>query len=387
MRNGNGNGIVKELAVLASEAGLKGDFGLGSPNEMPPLLALLRFIWELINPFTKRHGYAPQNGMKETRASIAERNREEFGIELDPDKNITIVEGTRGAIPDILKGHVGKVVLPVSYYPGHLDAIMETGCEPVFIPMPSVQEFIKELMRRLMNRNFRPSAVILSFDNPRWLPRTHADYSQLVSLAKAFEFVLVSDEAYRELSYGGVRVESILRVKKSCLEVAYVTQSGSKAFCAAGWKVGAVIASPDWVAAVTARKAKRSEGGCIPVQLAYATALLHCRAYPGKIAERYRRRAALTIRLLQQAGLRDIKMSHGGMFLYFKVPGDCEQFAREMAKCGYLVRPGPLFGEDGYIRWCLREPDQVTQGACAAVAGILQQRFAASTAVDILELG
>jgi aspartate/methionine/tyrosine aminotransferase len=364
-------GIVEELEELAEKVGVIGDFGLGSPNEMPPLLAVSKYAFELFN---NRHGYAPGKGMLKTREAVLRRSQKLFCANLDAEKNIRIREGTRGAIPDILKAFVGKVVVPLPFYPGHVDAIRETGCEEVLIQMPSVGHFLDKLEEMLAG-GFRPSVVILSFDNPRWLPRTFKDYERVLGLAIKYKFIIISDEAYRDLGFDNVQVESIMRVPFWWTN-AFVLESASKAFCGAGWKIGVVIASEQNIGLFDAVKAKRSEGGCIPAQLAYATALNLCWWYPKKIAARYQHRSRLTVSLLSQAGVMGIQDSFGGMFIYFRVQMDSKEFARELAKCGYLVRPGECFGEEGWIRWCLREPDRVTVGACGAVAKILQKQDA-----------
>lgn len=370
----NGNGIVKELALLAAEAGgVKGDFGLGSPNDMPPWLAILRYIWELINPFSKKHGYGLQNGMDETRQAEADWHRATYGIGLDPNANITITEGSRSACIFALP-EGGKVVLPQPYYPGHLDAIKAQGCEPLFVPLISAKNFALRVRELLRQSGHGISAVIFCLDNPVWLPCEVDVYREILRMAKEHNVLVVFDEAYRELVYHGP-VTSVFDVKDilEYLPWIVITKSASKAFAGAGWKVGVVISSPERIASITKAKCLYSEGGNVPAQLAYATARRWCRRFPTKkLARVYLHRAELTVSLLHKAGLKEVFVPQGGMFLWFQVPGNSEDFVRELAKRGYTVRPGTIFGKEGRVRWCLREPDRVTRGACAAVCEVMK---------------
>ena len=378
--------IVSELALLAaaSTGGLKGDFGLGSPNDMPPILAILRYIWELINPFEKKHGYGDRNGMAETRQAEADWHRDMYGIVLDPESNITITEGSRSAcIFALPKG--GKVVIPQDYYPGHIDAIKEMGCEALLVPLVSAEDYVRRIERLLAcEGNSGITAVIFCLDNPMWLPCTFDVYKKMLMLAKAYEIRVIFDEAYRELAYNG-HVTSVFDVPDILRYLPWIviTKSASKAYAGAGWKVGVVISHAETITIITKAKCKFSEGGNVPAQLAYATARRWCRSYPTKkLAQKYYRRAKLTV-----AGLNEVSISaevpEGGMFLWFDAPnGDSEGFARGRAKRGFLVRPGTLFGRPSKVRWCLRESDSKTRQACVS-AGEVALEIHAETSVTV----
>ncbi|MDE2311698.1 MAG: pyridoxal phosphate-dependent aminotransferase [Patescibacteria group bacterium] len=337
---------------------------------MPPLLAVLRFVVALCNPWG--HGYAERQGRFGTRKAIARNVRLTLGSVLN-ESQILLLEGSKPAIRYVLQGLglVGNVVLPMPFYPGNLDSVLGAGCKPYHIAMPTVEEFIYNLKTALMD-GLRPVAVVLSFDNPRWLPRNKDDYQYLVDLARRYRFVLVSDEAYRDLAFDG-QVSSLMQVP-GWEKVGVCIQTASKPFCMAGWKLGAVIASSENLPKILAVKGRDSEGGSPAAQKAWATALW-CTRYPRNLARKYHRRARFTVeKLYHVEGVEDLFMPFGGMFIYFRIRGwSSAEFAARFQELGFEVSPGERFGEPNHIRWCLNQENWVTKRAIAAAARILKE--------------
>jgi alanine-synthesizing transaminase len=257
------------------------------------------------------------------------------------------------------------------FYPGNLDGVLAAGCEPYHIAMTSVGHFVKNLEAALVG-GLNPVAVVLSFDNPRWLRRTYDDYRYLLFLAKKYNFVLISDEAYRDLAYDG-NVCSVMQVR-GWQQFAVCIQTASKPFCMAGWKLGAIVASLELLPKILEVKGRDSEGGSPAAQKGYAAALW-CVWYPQLLALKYHKRAIYTVSKLRAIGIIDIDRPLGGMFVYFGLRGMSSlEFVEKLKALGFEVTPGDRFGEPDMIRWCLNQPNWVTRLAVRAVAQVLQQR-------------
>jgi aspartate/methionine/tyrosine aminotransferase len=325
----------------------------------------------VLNPFG--HGYAEKQGRIQTRLALTKNCLRTLGVVINASQ-VLLLEGSKPGIRYVLQalGLIGKVGLPMPFYPGNLDGVLGAGCEPHFIPMLSVNGFI-EYLEALLVGGFRPVAVVLSFDNPRWLKRSKKDYERLVELARIYGFILISDEAYRDLAYDG-KVWSLMQVE-GWEQVGFVIQTASKPFSMAGDKLGAIIARQDWIinsGPVMVIKARDSEGGSPAAQKAWATALW-CTWYPRRLAQMYRRRAEFVVDLLRQIdGIIDIDIPFGGMFVYFRIVGmTSAEFASAFQQHGFEVSPGERFGEPDRIRWCLNQPNWVTRQGVVAVAKVL----------------
>lgn len=357
--------VVKVLTALGC-AGLC-NLGIGAPRRLPPVLVVLRYIVALLNPWG--HGYAEKQGRIKTRIAVAKNCFRTLGVIVRAIE-VLLLEGSKPAIRYVLQalGLIGSVVLPMPFYPGNLDGVIGAGCTAVYLPMPTVKDFIRNLERALIG-GLKPVAVVLSFDNPRWLKRCRKDYERLVELAQEYGFILISDEAYRDLAYDG-KVWSLMQVS-GWERVGVCIQTASKPFCMAGEKLGAIIARATWITKIMVIKSRDSEGGSPAAQKAYATALW-CTWFPRRLAQMYRKRAEYTIVLLKRIGITDIALSHGGMFLYFRISGmSSAEFDAAFKELGFEISPGERFGESDQIRWCLNQPNWVTRRAVAAVSQVL----------------
>src|SRR6266550_6504961 len=91
------------LARVSSAAALEGepivDLGRGNPETGPPQ-HVVDALAEAANQPTA-HGYPPFRGLPALREAIAARYSEVYGVELDPDTEVTIMPGTKTAICEL----------------------------------------------------------------------------------------------------------------------------------------------------------------------------------------------------------------------------------------------------------------------------------------------
>src|SRR3982751_490698 len=75
------------------------DLGRGNPDLPPPphaIEALRAAALETATPVV--HGYPPFDGHRDLRDAIAQRYGVDHGVELDPDREVAVVPGTKTAI-------------------------------------------------------------------------------------------------------------------------------------------------------------------------------------------------------------------------------------------------------------------------------------------------
>ena len=295
-----------------------------------------------------------------------------------------ILEGSKSAVRMILEALAleGEVGVFFPWYPGHLGGIKRARCKAVPIKAADVKGWISNL-RNMLEAGFKPVAVILSPDNPEWLPRELNDCQTLFKLARQYKFWIISDEAYLTLAFDGKSV-SMTQVE-GWEERVICLQTGSKPFCIAGWKLANLVARADLIG--ENEKSKRgpllelkcddSEGGSKPAQKAYAVALW-CTWYPRRLARKYFRRARFLVDLLHRLlpGIVEVKMPAGGMFVYFRVKGlDSTAFEQKLKALGFEIAPGEGFGQPDHIRWCLNQGRWVTLRAVRAATQILVEEM------------
>src|SRR3954470_16036137 len=107
------------------------DLGRGNPDMPPPphaIEALRAAALETATPAV--HGYPPFDGHADLRAAIAERYRADHGVELDPDREVAVVPGTKTGImlACLATADAGQtILLPDPGYPDYLSGAALAG--------------------------------------------------------------------------------------------------------------------------------------------------------------------------------------------------------------------------------------------------------------------
>src|SRR3954464_5049675 len=75
------------------------DLGRGNPDLPPPAHAIEAVRAAAVETATPLvHGYAPFRGRAELREAIAHRYERDHGVQLDPEREVAVVPGTKTAI-------------------------------------------------------------------------------------------------------------------------------------------------------------------------------------------------------------------------------------------------------------------------------------------------
>src|SRR5215831_15438793 len=89
--------LLGRVAAAAAEDGPPlVDLGRGNPELGPPPHVVEALVDAARRP--DLHGYAPIRGLRATREAIAGRYRDVYGVELDPEREVAVVPGTKTAI-------------------------------------------------------------------------------------------------------------------------------------------------------------------------------------------------------------------------------------------------------------------------------------------------
>ncbi|MGZ4337300.1 MAG: aminotransferase class I/II-fold pyridoxal phosphate-dependent enzyme, partial [Gaiellaceae bacterium] len=116
--------FVALLGRVAAAAGEDGpplvDLGRGNPEQGPPAHVVEALVEAARRPDV--HGYAPIRGLARTREAIAARYRDVYGVELDPEREVALIPGTKTGIVElalVLADDGQTILLPDPYYPDY----------------------------------------------------------------------------------------------------------------------------------------------------------------------------------------------------------------------------------------------------------------------------
>ena len=135
-----------------------------------------------------------------------------------------------------------EILMPEPYYPNYDIFIKVTGA--VIKPITTGPELgyrfaTREQIEPCITERTR-AIVVTNPGNPTGVVLTEEERRLLVEIAREHDLFLISDEVYRELVYGGQKINSFLEYEEAAENV-IVVDSVSKRFSATGSRVGAVI--------------------------------------------------------------------------------------------------------------------------------------------------
>ena len=329
------------------------NLGIGEPKQAPP-----GFVLDTIEAHRADFARYPlTGGTGELQSACARWAERRFGLAaeaLEPGHQVIPVNGTREAIYGIAQAVVGAKTDPAVAMPNPLYQIYEgaafmAGAEPIYVDaagpggLPDFAALPSATLARL------ELVYVCSPANPTGGVLTDADYHALFELADRYDFVIASDECYSEI-YPDEEAPptGILAAARAAgrdgFERCLAFHSLSKRSNLPGLRSGFVAGDPDVIGRFLRLRTYMGNASPLPLQAGAAAAWAdeaHVRANRAA----YRDRFAAVLEILQP--VLDVDAPAGGFYLWPRVPGGGEAFARELyAREAITVLPGAYLGRD-----------------------------------------
>ncbi|MDW8130414.1 MAG: aminotransferase class I/II-fold pyridoxal phosphate-dependent enzyme [Bryobacterales bacterium] len=375
-------GVVNEMKARLRAAQLDVvDLGMGNPDGATPRPVVNKLVEAARNP--RNHRYSVSRGIAKLREEICRRYRDNYGVELDPEREAIVTMGAKDALAHLLFAVVGPgdvVVTPSPCYPIHQYGVLMAEGQALLLPMAAPGEFLGRL-EEACRRGPRPRLILVSFPHNPTTQCVELDFfRQLVGLARQYEAMVVHDFAYADICFDGYRAPSILQVE-GAREIAVEIFSMSKSYNMAGWRVGFCLGNERMISALARIKSYLDYGVFQPVQIAAIIALRECEEETRRIAATYQKRRDVLVAGLQRAGW-EVTPPRASMFVWAPVPepyralGSLEFAKLLLERALVAVSPGVGFGPlgEGYVRFALVENEHRIRQATRAIRRFLQGR-------------
>ena len=352
--------LVEAAAGAAGEPLV--DLSRGNPEVGPPP----HVVDALCTAAHRRiaHGYASPHGLPELKEALAERYRSLYGVELDPEREVAVVPGTKTAIAElalVLADGGRKIVLPDPGYPDYLSGVALAGArvEPARLDAadsyaPDFDSLPRDAAALYLNYPSNPCAVCAP----------PGVFDDAVQWAEETGTVVIHDLAYADLVFDGREPHSFLTVPGS-KEVGVELYSMSKTYGMAGWRLGFVVGNAEVVARINLLTIHMRSGVFRPVQEAGVAALT---GPQDSVEERRARYEARRDRVAAATGAR----SEGTFFTWIRLPEGVTP-ARLLTGSRLAVAPGEGFGARGagWARISLAVPDDALDAGLERLARAL----------------
>ena len=339
------------------------DFGIGEPREQTP--AFIRAaLSDAVDPIST---YPQAEGLPELRAAIAAWVERRFGVVLDPDTGVVPTFGSKEAVFHLAQVLAGElVVVPQPAYPVYERGAVFAGKEVFELPLRAADGFLPDLDAVPASVWSRTAILWLNYpNNPTAATAPLAMYERAAGLARSYDFVLASDEAYSELYFGSVPPVSALQVRDLSNVVVFNTLS--KRSSMPGYRSGFVAGDPSLVAAL---KRYRPNVGVAPPEFVQraAVAAWGDEAHVEAVRGSYRAKRDVLLPALEARGLRH---AGGDATFFLWLEGAAAGEHERLLELGIVLAPGEYFGAagSGYLRLALVP----TLAECARAADLLRR--------------
>src|SRR5215475_3890587 len=373
--------VINEMRAKARAAQIDViDLGMGNPDGATPRAVVSKLVEAARN--ARNHRYSQSRGIPKLREEITKRYLQNYGVELDSEKEAIVTIGAKDALAHLLFATIGPgdaVASPNPAYPIHQYGVIMAEGHACMLPMPDAASFLGRLEELCRTSTRKPKMLLISFPHNPTTTCVELDYfREIVRLAREYDMMVIHDFAYADLGFDGHKPPSILQVE-GAKDVAVEIFSMSKSYNMAGWRVGFCLGNPKMIAALARIKSYLDYGVFQPVQIASIIALRECGEEPRKICAMDQKRRDVLVAGLKRAGWC-VEKPRGSMFLWAPLPeqykaiGSLEFSKLLLEKAQVAVSPGVGFGPmgEGHVRFALVENDQRIKQACRAIGQFLK---------------
>lgn len=350
------SGIRKFFDIVNERQGVI-SLGVGEPDFVTPWDIREAGIHTIKKGYTQ---YTSNKGLPKLRGEISSYLKTKYDVDFDKE-NIMITVGASEAIDIALRATVNEgdeVLIPDPSYVSYKPCVQLAGGTPVSVPCSGENGF--KLTKESLEKVITKKSKILIFpypNNPTGGVMEKEFIEEIIPLIIKHDLLVISDEIYSELTYGGnhVSIASFEEMKDRVILI-----SGfSKAFAMTGWRVGFACAPTDLLGAML--KIHQYSIICAPIFSQYAALAglekgkLNDYHDIREMCEEYDKRRTFMYKSFSKMGLSCFEPK-GSFYIFPCVESTGmtgEEFAtRLLEEQNVAVVPGDAFGEFGkyYIR-------------------------------------
>ncbi|PFG75432.1 pyridoxal phosphate-dependent aminotransferase [Tepidiforma thermophila] len=325
--------------------------------------------------------YAITWGSPRLRRAIAEKTRRFYGLDIDPDREVTVTCGATEAMMCAMLAVVedgDEVIVFEPFYENYVPDAAMSGARLVFVTLRGENfSFDPGELRRAFSPRTR-AIIVNTPNNPSGKVFSRAELEQIAALCQEFDTLCITDEIYEHILYDGR--EHIPIATLPGMYQRTITISGlSKTFSVTGWRLGYLIAPPHLTDALRKVHDFLTVGAPAPLQEAAAVAIEQADAYYPELREMYAAKRAILLDALRAAGFA-CHQPEGAYYIMadfsaLGFDGDDTAFAHHLIRdIGVAPVPGSSFYRPGsdagsrMVRFTFSKSDETLREAARRLA-------------------
>lgn len=338
------------------------DLGVGNPDLPAPEFVVNELKRAADDPTNDQYG--PGRGTDYLKEAVAAYYKREYGVTLDPLKEVAVLHGSKAGIVEIsqcLLNPKDTVLLPNPCYPDYLSGIALSEATIYDLPLLEENGFLPDYEDIDDKTAVNSKLLFLNYpNNPTAGVATPEFFNKTVEFAAKNNICVAHDFAYGTIGFDDSKPISFLETD-GAKETGVEFFTLSKSHNLAGWRIGFAVGNASVIEAINLYQDHTSVSIYGGIQRAAAAALNDDQSSVKKLTQVYERRRDLFLKELSDSNVLTTRPK-GSFYIWMKVPKGytSESFMDYLAhEAHVLVAPGDGFGTlgEGYVRIGLTQSD------------------------------
>ena len=326
--------------------------------------------------------YAITWGDARLRAAIADKTRRHYGLDVDPEREVTVTCGATEAMMAAMLAFVepgDEVIVFEPFYENYVPDAAMSGATLRFVTLRGLDfTFDPDELRAAFGP--RTKAIIVnSPNNPSGKVFTREELGRIAALCREFDCLCFTDEIYEHILFDG-REHLPVATLPGMYERTVTINGLSKTFSVTGWRLGYVVAPPPLSEAVRKVHDFLTVGAPAPLQQAAAVAIEQGESYYPELRAMYERKRDRLLIALREAGFA-CHTPEGAYYVMadfgdLGFEGDDTAFALHLIeRAGVAPVPGSSFYDDEaagsrFVRFTFSKSDATLAEAARRLEGV-----------------
>ena len=370
---------LKEKTAQLSESLTKKNrapisLSMGAPTANPPEV-LIEKLKEFLTE-DNIHTYSVTRGEPYFRQAVAQRMKDRFGVELDADKEVFSLLGSKDGLANLIRFITTPkheefekdiILVPDPGYASYGQMVQCSGGKAYPIPLTKENNYQPDLdsvIEKLEADGYDSSkvkAVVINYpNNPLGVCATREYVQSVIDFCNKRDILLIADAAYCDLYFDeGEKPFSALELK-GAKDVTVELFSLSKPYAITGWRLGWICGNSDVISRFAKAKSTIDNGIFKALQKACAYVMVSPEGedYIAQGNAAYRRKQSIMVKGLKELGwpIDESTLPKTTFYLWMPIPRKYDssfKFCKDLLeKSGVVVVPGDAFGAcgQGYFR-------------------------------------
>ncbi|MCX7990562.1 MAG: pyridoxal phosphate-dependent aminotransferase [Proteobacteria bacterium] len=353
-------------------------FGVGEPDFDTPQYIKEAGKKAIDEGLTK---YTPAGGTESLKRAVCMWYKREYGVDINPSM-VVVSNGAKHSLFNIALALIDRgdeVIIPSPYWVSYPEQVSLVGGKPVFIKT-TIDDNFKVTPKKLKESiTDKTKAIIISSpSNPTGAVYFKEELSEILKIAKKYNFYLIFDEIYDKLVYDEkfYSILELIKDDKNLKDRVIVVNGVSKSYAMTGWRIGYTISNDKLAKVMNDIQSQTTSNPSSISQRAAEIALTEKTDDLKKMVSEFKKRRDLIFKLISDIPDVRVHKPEGSFYIFpdfskylgrkdgkkvIKTTLDLADYLLQNAKSG--VVPGEAFGAPGYLRFSFaNSSDKIKKG-------------------------